>query len=116
MIGSKIIALAIIVAVMAAFGWHVYDRARAYEEGRIAERTEWQAQRIKDMAQRESERLAAQKAIAKAEADYLTKQASQQIAIADLEKALEDEKNDSPAACGPALSKRLRDSLNAIGR
>lgn len=111
------VKFAVASAIFAAFAvWHVVEVERARTAGQMAERTAWQDQRLRDIAKRETERLAAQRAIAKIEADYLAKQAGQQIAIADLEKALSDEKNDSPAACGPALSKRVRDSLNAIGR
>lgn len=122
MIGSKLFAAGLVLVIGLAFGWHLYDRGRAYNEGRIAERLEWQEQRAADLAAAEADRKRAADRIADIERKYLSTKQEAAIEIADLERALAEEKADAAkldpnGACypGPAVSRRVRDELQKLG-
>ncbi|UDF29403.1 UNVERIFIED_ORG: hypothetical protein LHK14_18095 [Roseateles sp. XES5] len=105
------------ILAVAAFGWHLYDRNQAYQAGQRDERLVWQERQARAAATRQAERDAAQTKIDSAERDYLARETAAAIKISELEKALEEDQTSSPAAgCGPAVSRRLRDALDAIGR
>lgn len=90
---------------------------RAREAGRIDERLVWQENARRAELKREQARRAAQEKIDQVERDYLARQTDDAIRISDLEKALENEQTNSPVAgCGPAVSRRLRDALDRVGR
>jgi hypothetical protein len=90
---------------------------RARLAGRLEERMVWEeGQRRAELA-RAAEREKAQAKIDAVERDYLARQTMDAIRISELEKALEDDQTSIPApGCGPAVSRRLRDALDAIGR
>ena len=90
---------------------------RARLAGRLDERLVWQeGQRRAELA-RAAEREKAQAKIDAVERDYLARQTTDAIRISELEKALEDDQTSVSAPdCGPAVSRRLRDALDAIGR
>ncbi|MDX3973316.1 hypothetical protein [Shinella sp.] len=90
---------------------------RARETGRLDERLVWQERQRRAELQRDAERKSAQAKINEVERDYLSRQSTDAIRISDLEKALEEEQTSSPAAgCGPAVSRKLRDAIDRIGR
>lgn len=90
---------------------------RAYTAGQMAERQAWEELRRKEMAAREVERREAQEEIDSIESEYWRQTQTQKFRISELEKALETEPAADPAcACPPAVSKRLRDALNGVGR
>lgn len=108
--------------VVPALGPMVDDLAqgrvgRARLAGRLDERLVWQeGQRRAELA-RAAEREKAQAKIDAVERDYLARQAADAVRITELEKALDDEQtNYRDPGCGPAVSRRLRDALDAIGR
>lgn len=107
---NRVLTIAGIVLLVAAFIWHEYDRSRAYEQGQTAERA-------LSLAEAEATRKDQQAQIKAIEAEYWQKevqsreQSREQIDA--LEAALREEKRDP--ACGPAISRRLRDQLNQIG-
>lgn len=122
MIGSKLFAAGLVLVIGLAFGWHLYDRGQAYEQGRIAERLQWQEQRATDLAIMEAQRKRAADQIAEIERKYLSTKQEAAVEIADLEKALAEEKAndqnvDPTGACrpGPAVSRRVRDELQKLG-
>lgn len=98
----------------------------AYGDGRQAERQVWEALRRREADDREIERQAAQDKITAAEADYWRQTELQKFRISELERAIAADRQDpSPAApseagaaaaCPPAISRRLRDALDATGR
>ncbi|WP_242220101.1 hypothetical protein [Shinella zoogloeoides] len=90
---------------------------RVRNAGRLEERLVWQeGQRRAELA-RAAARAEAQVKIDAVERDYLARQSTDAVRISELEKALEDEQTSVPApGCGPAVSRRLRDILDAIGR
>lgn len=90
---------------------------RVREAGRLDERLVWQERLRRAELKREADRRAAQATIDVVERDYFSRQATDAIRISELEKALEDEQTSSPAAgCGPAVSRKLRDAIDRIGR
>ena len=90
---------------------------RAREAGRIDERLAWQEIERRAELKREQARRAAQEKIDQVEREYLARQTDDAVRISDLEKALENEQTNSPSAgCGPAVSRRLRDAINRVGR
>ena len=103
----------------ALYGWHLLEISRSYSAGQLSERLIWQERAARDQIKREEERKAAQAAIDKIERDYWEKQTNDAIKLSDLEKAIEEERaanDEAPRTCRPAVSKRVRDSLDAIGR
>lgn len=85
--------------------------------GRQEERLLWQEVLRRAEIARSAERAKAQAKIDAAERDYLARQATDAVRITALEKALDDEQtNDRDPGCGPAVSRRLRDAIDAIGR
>jgi biopolymer transport protein ExbB/TolQ len=116
----KLIILIVILAGAIAF--HIIDRKAAYAEGQVTEREAWQAQKIADEAIAEANRRKSQAAIDKIKADAQDQidaaRTSDLNHISDLEKALADETNapSTDGHCPAALSRRVRDSLAAIGR
>lgn len=90
---------------------------RAREAGRLDERLAWQEQSRRAELRRQTDRQAAQDKINQVERDYFSRQTADAITISELEKALVDEQaSGAVAGCGPALSRRLRDALDPIGR
>lgn len=90
---------------------------RAREAGRLDERLAWQEQSRRAELRRQADRQAAQDKINQVERDYFSRQTADAITISELEKALVDEQaSGAVAGCGPALSRRLRDALDPIGR
>ncbi len=97
-----------------------------YAAGRQTEKQVWEALRRREADDREIERQAAQDKIAAAEADYWRQTEIQKFRISELERAIAADQTDpSPAvppqagaaaACPPAISRRLRDALDATGR
>lgn len=108
------IAAGAAVLLLAAIG-HFYDRHLAYGEGQRAERLAWMEQRAKDIARLEVERKATQAKIDQIETEYWAARTDHELALAGIEKALADE-TQTDDACRTVLSRRMRDSLNAIGR
>lgn len=101
----------------AAFGWHLYERGRAYNAGQRDERLVWQEKARRAELQRDADRKIAQTKIDEVERDYLSRAAGDAIRISELEKALEEDQTSSLAAgCGPAVSRRLRDAIDHVGR
>lgn len=101
----------------AVFAWHLYDRNQAYHAGQRDERLVWQEQARRAELQREADRKVAQSKIDQAERDYLSRTMTDAIRISELEKALEEDQTSSPVAgCGPALSRKLRDAIDRVGR
>lgn len=112
---TVLLKLGICAAVaLAAFVWHEIDRRAAYAEGQRDERIVWQERQRKAEAQIEAARQQAQAEINRIESDLLTRLAEEETAMADLRKALEHEKALGRACA--AVSRELRDKLNAIGR
>jgi biopolymer transport protein ExbB/TolQ len=105
----------VVALLLAAFAWHQYDRHAAYIEGAQSERILWEEARRKAIAEAETAKMKAQAEINRIELDHLQQQAKTQIEMADLEKALDDEKNTPAPACGPVLSRRLRDAIQKAG-
>lgn len=90
---------------------------RARDAGRLDERLVWQERQRRAELAREADRKAAQAKIDAVEQDYFSRQSLDAIRISDLEKALEGEQTNSPVAgCGPAVSRKLRDAIDRIGR
>lgn len=89
---------------------------RAREVGRLDERLIWQERSRRAELRRQADRQSAQDKINQVERDYFSRQAADAITISELEKALVDEQASVVAGCGPALSRRLRDALDPIGR
>lgn len=90
---------------------------RAHEAGRLEERLAWQEQGRRAELRRQADKQAAQERINQVEWDYLSRQTADALTISELEKALAEEQASGAAAdCGPALSRRLRDALDPIGR
>lgn len=99
---------------------------RAFAQGQLIERQAWEELRRREQAAREVDRRAAQAKIDAAEADYWRRSEIQKTRILELENAIASEPEDSVAvatpdagasgACPPAISRRLRDALDAIGR
>lgn len=90
---------------------------RAREAGRLDERLVWQEQARRAEIRRQADRQAAQAKIDEVEREYLSRTMTDAMKIAELEKALEQEQTSSPAAgCGPAVSRRLRDAIDRVGR
>ncbi|WP_439604161.1 hypothetical protein [Shinella sp.] len=90
---------------------------RAREAGRLDERLAWQEQSRRAELRRQADRQSAQDRIDQVERDYFSRQTTDALTISELEKALVDEQASGAAAgCGPALSRRLRDALDPIGR
>lgn len=90
---------------------------RARVAGRLDERLVWQERQRRAQLKLDRERDLAQAKIDAVEQDYLTRQTTDAIRISELEKALEDEQtSDAAPGCGPALSRRLRDAIDNIGR
>lgn len=90
---------------------------RAREGGRLEERLAWQEQGRRAELRRQADKQAAQEQIDQVERDYLSRQTADALTISELEKALAEEQASGAAAgCGPALSRRLRDALDTIGR
>lgn len=122
MIGSRLITLAIVALVAAGFAFHVWQVGRSFDAGRLAERAEWQEQRATDLAIMEAQRKRAADQIAEIERKYVATKQEAAIEVADLEKALAEEKAnaakvDPSGACrpGPAVSRRVRDELQKLG-
>lgn len=90
---------------------------RAREAGRLEERLAWQEQGRRAELRRQADKQAAQERIDQVERDYLSRQTADALTISELEKALaEEQASGAVAGCGPALSRRLRDALDPIGR
>jgi len=90
---------------------------RASEAGRLDERLVWQERARRAEVKLDRERRLAQEKIDHVEREYFARQTLDAIRISDLEKALEDEQTSVPApGCGPAVSRRLRDAIDRIGR
>jgi hypothetical protein len=93
----------------------------AYSEGQLAERILWQEQRDKDIAAAESERRTKQNQIDALTASHAKDMADLRATNAQLiseaeQKAAEDEKAVGSACnCPPAVSRRVRDTLESIG-
>lgn len=90
---------------------------RARDAGRRDERLVWQEkQRRADLA-REIARREAEVKIDQVERDYLSRQTADTLRIFELERTLEEEQTRILAAgCGPAVSRKLRDAIDRIGR
>lgn len=93
--------------------------------GRQDERLVWEERSRRAEIVRQQERRAAQIKIDEVERDYWSRSATDALKISELEKTLAEDDDDRPAAAGggradntpgPALSKRLRDALDAVGR
>lgn len=90
---------------------------RAREAGRLDERIAWQEQARRAELRRQTDKQAAQDKIDQVERDYFARSSADAITISELEKALgEEQASGAVAGCGPALSRRLRDALDPIGR
>lgn len=96
--------------------YHVIEVKRSYTAGEMAERVAWQDQRLRDIAKREAERKVAEAKISEIENRYLASRQENEAKMADLEKALAEERADAPdnPACPPAISRRVRDQLQNI--
>ena len=103
-----------LVVLMAGFAWHQFDRAAAYEEGQRAERLVWNEAQARATAKADADRQAAQEKITQIETEYWRRSTADTVKTAELKKALDNEKAVS-GACA-AVSRQLRDKLNAIGR
>ncbi|HEV7251444.1 MAG TPA: hypothetical protein VGN93_31085 [Shinella sp.] len=90
---------------------------RAREGGRLDERLIWQERQRRADLKRDADRRQAQAEIDAIERDYWSRQAADALKISELEKTLEeDPKNGDAAGDRPALSRRVRDAINPIGR
>lgn len=90
---------------------------RAREAGKLDERLVWQEREIRAELRRTADRKAAQTRIDEVEREYFSRSTTDAIRISELEKALEEDQTTSaPAGCGPALSRRLRDAIDRVGR
>ena len=109
-------AVAMLAVIVAAYGWHRIELSRAVAEGQMSERLIWQERQARAEIEAEAARKSTQEMIARIEADYWQRQAGQAETVAELEKALADEKASADPACGPVVSKRVRDQLDRVGR
>jgi len=94
--------------------WHFSEMDAAYVQGQRAERLVWQEAQNRALAKADADRKAAQEKITQIEADYWRLSTVGAVKTAELKKALDHEKVVS-GACA-AVSRQLRDKLNAIGR
>ncbi|MDO9417051.1 hypothetical protein [Pararhizobium sp.] len=104
--------------LVAVYGWHRLEVSRSYSAGQLNERIVWQERAARDQIKRDADRKAAQATIDKIEREYWEKQTNDAINLASLETALKEEQANEKVSgtCGPAVSKRVRDAINAIGR
>lgn len=120
-IGGASVAFAIFLA------WNViWDNPRVHgagkREGAAQERILWEEARKRLLAQMAEERKQAQRAIDEIEGQYLAQHDKDLSAIQSLEEAItEQEKANEEAAnpacpMRPAISNRLRDRLDQIGK
>jgi hypothetical protein len=104
-------------AIAASLWWHESAVSRAAGAARLGERLVWQERQARALIEEDRARKETQALIARVEAEYWQRQAGATEQISELEKALADERQDSDGrACDPAVSKRLRDKLQPIGR
>jgi hypothetical protein len=104
-------------AIAAVLWWHENAVSRAAEAARLAERLVWQERQARALIEEDRARKETQAMIARVETEYWQRQAGAATQISELEKALADERHDSDGGdCAPAVSKRLRDKLQPIGR
>lgn len=103
-----------LLVLVGAFIWHQADRHAAYAEGQRNERLVWQETQARNLAKADADRKAAQEKITRIETEYWRRSATETVKTAELKKALDNEKTVS-GACA-AVSRQLRDRLNAIGR
>lgn len=121
-INGAALAVALVIAFYEGIPLFLDGRVdRAYENGRLVERQTWEEQRRRALAAQEETRRSAQATIDAAEADYWRQSEIQKTRITELEKAIAAEPSEKPVAgadvaCPPALSRRLRDAIDAAGR
>jgi hypothetical protein len=94
--------------------WHFNQMDAAYETGQRAERLVWQEAQNRAFAKAETDRKATQQKITQIETDYWRLSTVAAVKTAELKKALDNEK--AVAGACAAVSRQLRDKLNAIGR
>lgn len=100
----------------AAFGWHLYERGRAYDAGQRDERLVWQekARRWQIATQAKVD------AIEDGWNEERRRQAAGHMeAIAELERAIADEKSNRSGrgpVCPPAISRGVSRALDKVGR
>lgn len=100
--------------VLAALIWHQIDRNAASADGQRNERVIWQERQARADLKAEQDRKTAQAAITRIEIDYGERVAAEGAKATEFRKALENEKA-AGRACA-AITRELRDKLNAIGR
>lgn len=104
--------------VLALVIFHTLDKRAAleaaYADGQRDERIVWQQRQAVAETQAEADRKAAQTKIDVADRTYVEATAAAEIQKAELRKALDNEKA-AARACA-AVTRELRDKLNAVGR
>lgn len=108
----KIGILAAIIA--AAIGWHVLDRKRAYDEGRLSERLVWQEQQNKAMAQNAAKMARQQEEFQAIQRRTMEATVEKDRINAEALNALAASVDIDGPVCPPAVSKRLRDAIQTI--
>ena len=95
------------------------ERKAGEERGRAEERAAWEEAQRMLQKKMDDERRAAQSAIDKIENHYLEQRQRDASALEALDKAITesaDEKANDTCPARPAISRRLRDAINQIGR
>lgn len=89
----------------------------ARQQGALAERQAWEDLRRRMVTEQERQKAEAQAKIDASEAERLIAELNHQNELESLNEAIEDEANAAAdKSCGPVVSERLRNALQAIGR